>query len=364
MEEYRKRARERHDYIKKEETEKKIKDEWKSIQYDTLVSLGYDEQQIMALSEDSYSQCINWKQKEWQGLNLPFCFKVNYDEYTIGYHLTDLMLTMSIHKYSAAQMQEMLGWSPEIWSRAIEKWKLVNPYPLHSITEWIKYNITIDECDITETVTDQLYNNTNGRMDMYGCGYVRIPPAMMRIIQEQVSNIHWSSEGNHPFMVVQIAYTHNNEQHTDFVVVQFNENTLSDSNNICLSPSIRERTRLKTGNYAFCRFVSLDLIRDASVGIGVLLIHCPLDINKDCKDEPLQEQLQQSLERQYILITNQWISIIDNNDRIWIYRVKTLWGKCGHPVQVANTYGAHIKIQIETNNNYTDLKNLLNNWFL
>jgi hypothetical protein len=169
----------------------------------------------------------------------------------------------------------------------------------------------------------------------------------------------------HPFLAMQLVYSSGINYFCDFATVPIGK-PMTKPGVIKISPAIQKRTGIKTGLKISARLVTLLPVRSSDKGVGIILEHIQtirFNAGEEPSDGEMRTLLMKELEKQYILVTGQWISLLDKNSRIWLYRVKRIWSVQGRPVKCANFYGAHIAIEIEfPPGEPRELSDVLENW--
>ena len=323
----RKQEEEKQTHLDRVEAQRKIN--WETYQIETLTKLGYAPNDVnRLLKEESHEECLNWSKKDWEGPNLPFAFRVM----DFGYNLSHLMLEADYSSQSGIQISNRLGWTDDVWRAAMHQWNIVNPFPIQAIQPWIDASV--------ETSSSPL---SASELDLRGPGSIFLPPEMMRFIQQDLSDEFWT--GPQPFLVVQISWEKPNTStiDTDFVVVHFGQ-PMSSPGTVALSKAVEIRTGLKHGDKIKCRLVTVIPIRSAENGVSVQLEYTETAEGLLASTRPKPSDLQMELEKQYILVKGQWLTL---RNQPHLYRVKNLWSVQGRPVRVASIYNSNIDVQID-----------------
>jgi len=380
MDEYRKLAQQRYAERKRkldaEEEEKKrlvdleeakvkakqLDEKWLIDQREVLTKLGYSERLIPLLL--CKQRPIGEAFTSWSLAlaKVPFLYPVG-DEW---YHLGDIFLNAEVLGIDLELMQTHLALDSNVWDEMQTRWRYINPYPVRSLTRFSDYTLIVDETPLSEAFVNQYYGiDKSTKMDLHGCGYIRVPTSLKQQIQLVLGEHAWSVD--QPFLVVQLAYhpTGNQEQYKmDFVVLQFDQPN-SEEKTIYISPAVRARTSLITGYDVSCRFVTLQSVRPENVGVGIRLSYCETTENKTQTVIPSLLHLQQELEHHYILVKGQHVAVtVPGQESIFLYRVETLWNAEGRPVDVVSVYSSHVKIEIDATATQCsgDLADVLDNW--
>jgi hypothetical protein len=190
-------------------------------------------------------------------------------------------------------------------------------------------------------------NDFAASADVRGSGQVRIPAALLQEVQTNLAAEYWTS--SHPFLVLQLACIHPITElpDTTFVVVHLDAEPSAPST-IWLSPAILQRTKWTRNITVFSRFVMLSPVRPSSRGVGVVLGLRPVrqQSHASVDESRLRDNLIKELEKQYILVKNQWVSVQDENKQWWVYHVKQLFD-VDVPVDVISIYNAQLAVQLE-----------------
>jgi hypothetical protein len=327
---------------------------WEPRQLELLTQMGYNPVDRICLLKSDLLEDNLGRSLLTHAEDLPWL----YFKDGIAYDLRDIMWMADLPDKSPLQIQSGLGLTPEMWQDMTRQWEIVNPTPVENISRWTLYHTqAMTQDSFAETLGHQIYGITEKTPDLRGCGSIRIPPELMRYIQEQLADTYWA--GKQPFLVMQLLFTkgHNKNWTPEFAVIPIGE-SLTNNNTLAISPALQVRSGVKVGHQVHGRLVTVPMICSSQNGVGVVLEFCKMflsDATHESKDQDaveevhskvMEQMLTKELESQFILVQNQWITLKDTH-RIWLYRVKRLFSEMMRPVKVVSVYNAQIAIQLE-----------------
>lgn len=330
----------------KEEDYKQRMAAWEPRQQNILTKLGYSVVDRICLLKPNLLEDNLGRPLLQHDEDLPFVFFQD----GIAYNVRDIMWQAEMYQSSPVQIQSEWGITAQMWQDMMRQWQIVNPTPVTPINAFRTYKTQpMTRDSFAETLGQQMYGIAAQTPDLRGCGTIRIPPELMRYIQEQLSDTYWS--GQQPFLVMQLMFL-SGKCHTEFAVVPIGE-PLTPFGTIGLSPALQTRSSVPENVYG--RLVTVPRICPSQDGVGVVLEFCKMfSLDHESKENDVEEvhskameqMLTKELESQFILVQNQWITLKDAH-RIWLYRVKRVFSDKLRPVKVVSMYNAQIAIQLE-----------------
>lgn len=324
---------------------------WFREQRQTLITCGYDEEDVeLLIKEQDYADCINWEKSDWSGPNLPFAFRVQMEDYVLGYDLRSLFSANPAHP---SEVLQTMGLSGDMCRDILHQWEIVNPYHLRLIDASPRFLTILSDGQIPTTASI---------IQSKGIAKISVSPtAVAEYLRKQESE-------SLRYIVLRLCQ----DGHCDFVALDLTCTSPQGTVTLDFVTRARNRRHFSVDSTVQVQMVQIDTICQVHDGeVSAILEEFPLNLSevKLVQDETRRHAcVAKTVKELNFLVAGQWFLVLDDC-QLHLYGVRTIYGQHGRPVYIADT--AHITTEDSLNliilnntepNVFYSLLDLVTNW--